>query len=214
MRAVSAYLKQRGLPAEVEDEWYLRIGWNEQWPKLNGRLVIPILSYTKRIISFSGRALHEGQQPKYWSVPFNKQLWLYGLWRERVSIPVLVEGYLDVWALALMGYNGYAVMGSGLSDWQAMHIAGMSDKAIIYPHADADGIDWAEKLQTFGVRTMIPRALYPTWAPRKEDGCDETADPHWLYVNAREWLEMNLGYCSKKLKQPTLEEMMTCTSLT
>lgn len=208
------YISTRCLPPSVVEEWLLWVGWGEKDKRFNNRLIIPIFSYTMRLVAKAGRALSDETKPKYLNTSFNKQLWLYGLWRERVSIPVLVEGYLDVWALALMGYNGYAVMGSGLSDWQAMHIAGMSDKAIIYPHADADGIDWAEKLQSFGVRTMIPSLLYPTWAPRKEDGCDETADPHWLYVNDRRWLEMNLGHCSKKLKQPTLEEMMTCTSLT
>lgn len=206
MRTVSSYLEHRHLPLSVEDEWYLRIGWNERWPRLDGRLVIPILSYTKRIIGFAGRALTEDQQPKYLNTTFDKHLWLYGLWRERVSIPVLVEGYLDVWALALIGYNGYAVMGSGLSDWQAMHIAGMGDKAIVYPHADTDGKAWAEKLQSYGVQVEIPKTPYPLGAPRKEDGYDETADPHWLYVNEPYWLEMNLTHCADKMTKPKLED--------
>ena len=199
------YVESRGLPAATVNEWHLRIGVQERWPKLDDRLVIPIYSYTGRAITESGRALSPEQKPKYWFTPgFLRDRWVYGLWRERISIPVVVEGYLDVWAARLLGYSAYAVMGGSLSDWQAMHIAGMGATAIIYPHADDDGTAWQRKLALFGVRTEIPLSPYPLGVPRKADGDDETADPHWLYVNSRSWLEKNLQICKHKLEPRSL----------
>lgn len=200
MLTVESYLKSRCLPPEVGPEWELRIGSFERWPKLKDRVVIPIKSYTGKLLAEAGRATQPDHQPKYWFTPtFDKNKWVYGLWKPAISIPVIVEGYLDVWALRLLGYSAYAVMGGTISNWQAMHIAGMGNKAIIYPHADEAGIDWKNKLATFDVRAEIPKNPYSFDAPLKSRGDTETADPHWLYVHDRKWLTRNLESCMNRL---------------
>lgn len=203
------YVESRGLPASVASEWFLRYGWDGSWPKLENRIVIPIFSFTGKLLALAGRSLSPEDKPKYLFTPgWDKNKWLYGVWREIKSIPVIVEGYLDVWALDLCGYTGFAVMGSAMSDWQAALIAGMSDKAIIYPHNDDDGVEWKHKLKSYGVKSVIPAHPYPIGAPVKTMGDQETADPHWLYVNQKVWLEANLDICRRKLKGPSLEDIM------
>lgn len=210
MLTVNDYLTSRSLPPEVSPEWNLRIGSFERWPKLENRLVIPLYSYTGRLLAEAGRATQPDHQPKYWFTPtFDRNRWIYGLWKKPISdIPVIVEGYLDVWALRLLGYSAYAVMGSAITHWQAMHIAGLASKVIVYPHLDSTGLQWKHTLDSFGVDVAIPRNPYPFDAPSKDRGDDETADPHWLYVNARSWLEQNLTACRSALQKPTLEDLL------
>lgn len=203
------YVESRGLPESVVPDWFLRIGWDRSWPRLGNRLVIPIFSFTGSLLALSGRALSNEDKPKYLFTPgFDKQRWLYGAWQEVRSTPVIVEGYLDVWALSLCGYTSFAIMGSSISDWQVALIAGMSKTAIIYPHADDDGRTWQAKLREYGVKTAVPNHPYPMGAPMKANGDAETADPHWLYVNQQMWLERNLELCNTQLTEPTLEELL------
>ena len=73
--------------------------------------MIPIHRDTGAIVAFGGRAMEEGQQPKYLNSPetpiYVKGRTLYGLnWSKpsisRLRYAVIVEGYFD-WAQALQG---------------------------------------------------------------------------------------------------------------
>ncbi|HYZ85748.1 MAG TPA: DNA primase, partial [Bryobacteraceae bacterium] len=73
--------------------------------RFRGRLMFPIHSETGKVIAFGGRALGDGEQPKYLNSPetllYKKSAVLYNLNRARQAIrkadrAVLVEGYMDV----------------------------------------------------------------------------------------------------------------------
>lgn len=81
------------------------------------RIMFPIHDRHGRMTGFGGRALDPDQQPKYLNSPetilFQKSHELYGLYqvlqaRITLSMIVVVEGYMDVIALAQFGIN-YAV---------------------------------------------------------------------------------------------------------
>lgn len=93
------------------------------------RLIFPIENRTGKIIGFGGRALSDEQKPKYLNSPetvlFQKSKELYGLYqvinanvaKERI---IIVEGYMDVLALAQFGVpNAVATLGTATT---AYHI--------------------------------------------------------------------------------------------
>ena len=86
------------------------------YDRFRGRIMFPILDYRGRIVGFGGRVLGQGD-PKYLNSPetplFHKGRELYGLFRARDALrrenrALVVEGYLDVVALAQFGLD-YAV---------------------------------------------------------------------------------------------------------
>ncbi|AHG19626.1 DNA primase [Chania multitudinisentens RB-25] len=98
---------------------------NEQgrtYDRFRERVMFPIRDKRGRVIAFGGRVLGDGM-PKYLNSPeteiFHKGRQLYGLYEAQQSHPVLqrllvVEGYMDVVALAQYGIN-YAVASLGTS---------------------------------------------------------------------------------------------------
>ena len=90
------------------------------YDRFRDRIMFPITDKRGRIIGFGGRILDQGE-PKYLNSPesivFHKGLELYGLYEARKSVRdlkriVIVEGYMDVVALAQHGI-GYAVASLG-----------------------------------------------------------------------------------------------------
>jgi len=86
------------------------------YDRFRNRIIFPIHDYRGRIVGFGGRAIGE-EQPKYLNSPetplFHKGRELYGLYRARDAIKrmervLVVEGYMDVVALAQFGLD-YAV---------------------------------------------------------------------------------------------------------
>ena len=86
------------------------------YDRFRGRVIFPIHDYRGRIVGFGGRIIDKGE-PKYLNSPetplFQKGRELYGLYRARDAIRreglvVIVEGYMDVVALAQSGVD-YAV---------------------------------------------------------------------------------------------------------
>jgi DNA primase len=86
------------------------------YDRFRGRVMFPIYDHRGRIVGFGGRILDKGE-PKYLNSPetplFHKGRELYGLFRARDAIRragrvVVVEGYMDVVALAQFGVD-YAV---------------------------------------------------------------------------------------------------------
>jgi DNA primase len=79
-----------------------------------GRVMFPIRDRAGRMVSFGGRLLGDGQ-PKYLNGPetalFSKRRTLYGIDAARPAIRagaalIVVEGYMDVIALAAAGFEG------------------------------------------------------------------------------------------------------------
>jgi DNA primase len=82
------------------------------YDKFRDRLMFPIHDRRGRVIAFGGRVLDPEDSPKYLNSPetalFHKGRELYGLWQARQANPkldrlVVVEGYMDVVALAQFG---------------------------------------------------------------------------------------------------------------
>jgi len=112
----------------VGEEKLLRCGLlteNEQgrrYARFRDRIVFPIRDVRGRVIAFGGRLLGEGKGPKYLNSPetpiFNKSVELYGLFEARRALRslenvVVVEGYMDVVALAQAGIaNAVATLGT------------------------------------------------------------------------------------------------------
>ena len=90
------------------------------------RLLFPITDVRGRVIGFGGRALDEGQQPKYLNSPqtplFDKSSNLYGLHPAKDAMrsegqAVIVEGYMDVILPHQYGFkNVIASMGTAIGE--------------------------------------------------------------------------------------------------
>ena len=96
------------------------------YDRFRDRIVFPILDARGRVIAFGGRVLGD-DKPKYLNSPetpvFHKSRELYGLYQARKSERslnriVVVEGYMDVIALAQYGI-GYAVATLGTATSEA-----------------------------------------------------------------------------------------------
>jgi len=93
---------------------------NRPYDRFRGRIMFPIRDKRGRVIGFGGRVLGDGT-PKYLNSPetriYHKGQELYGLYEakqanKQLSRLVVVEGYMDVVALAQHGVN-YAVASLG-----------------------------------------------------------------------------------------------------
>ena len=112
------YLRQRGFRKEQLVTTGMGIPGKQDKPydRFRDRVMFPIRDRRGRVIAFGGRVLDKGE-PKYLNSPetplFHKGRELYGLWEAKQAqrdIPrlVVVEGYMDVVALAQSGIR-YAV---------------------------------------------------------------------------------------------------------
>jgi DNA primase len=93
---------------------------NKTYDRFRDRIIFPITDQRGRIIGFGGRILDKGE-PKYLNSPentiFHKGFELYGLYETKQALRnidriLVVEGYMDVVALAQSGIN-YAVASLG-----------------------------------------------------------------------------------------------------
>jgi DNA primase len=93
---------------------------NKTYDRFRDRIMFPITDQRGRVIGFGGRILDQGE-PKYLNSPenavFHKGMELYGLYETKQALRkidriLVVEGYMDVVALAQHGIN-YAVASLG-----------------------------------------------------------------------------------------------------
>lgn len=98
-------LKQLGL-VRISDK-------GRQFDLLRDRVMFPIRDRKGRVVGFGGRAMQDDVKPKYINSPesvvFNKSNLLYGLYegrKQRAKQWLMVEGYMDVIALAQAGIHG------------------------------------------------------------------------------------------------------------
>lgn len=90
---------------------------NKNYDRFRERIMFPIRDSRGRVVGFGGRIINPEDEPKYLNSPetpvFQKRLQLYGLYevlqkRRAISKLLVVEGYMDVVALAQFGIH-YAV---------------------------------------------------------------------------------------------------------
>ena len=141
----------RPVPSKVLLEAGL-IGKNErgrEYDRFRGRIMFPVRDGRGRIIAFGGRLLGDGQGPKYLNSPetpiFHKSQELYGLFEARKSSRrleslIVVEGYLDVIALAQAGIrNTVATLGTATGEEHYRKLYRYVDEVICCFDGDAAG---------------------------------------------------------------------------
>ena len=136
----SRALVEAGLVIQGED--------GKRYDRFRERIMFPIVSQRGQIIGFGGRVLDKSE-PKYLNSPetplFEKGRELYGLFQARQAIReagrvVVVEGYMDVVALAQFGV-GYAVatLGTATTPWHVQKLLRQTDEVVFSFDGDAAG---------------------------------------------------------------------------
>lgn len=121
---------------------------NHTYDRFRDRLMFPICDQRGRVIGFGGRSLGDGK-PKYLNSPdspiFHKGQELYGLDKvleldRRPADIVVVEGYMDVVALAQYGLpRGVATLGTATSTTQAERLFRSTRDLVFCFDGDAAG---------------------------------------------------------------------------
>jgi len=123
-------------------------GKSGEYDKFRHRIMFPIHDRRGRVIGFGGRALDD-DGPKYLNSPetelFHKGRELYGLYLARKSQAKLdrilvVEGYMDVVALAQFGFtNAVATLGTAMTGDQAELLFRAADEVVYCFDGDRAG---------------------------------------------------------------------------
>jgi DNA primase len=118
------------------------------YDRFRGRLMFPIETAGPRVIAFGGRILGEGE-PKYLNSPetslFRKRKTLYGLPQASAALreekaAILVEGYMDVLALASAGFrNALGALGTAFTPEHAAALARIVPRVVVVFDADDAG---------------------------------------------------------------------------
>lgn len=117
--------------------------------RFRNRLMIPIARDTGAIVAFGGRALDEGQVPKYLNSPetpiYSKGRTLYGLDVTKAAVRkanycVLVEGYFDLAQVWQGGIQAVAALcGTALTPAQVRILKRFTSKVVLSLDPDAAG---------------------------------------------------------------------------
>ncbi|MFI4918488.1 MAG: DNA primase [Legionellales bacterium] len=119
------------------------------YDRYRNRVMFPIHDRHGRIIGFGGRVLDANQKPKYLNSPetvlFQKGRELYGLHQilsrqKSLDCIIIVEGYLDVIALAQHGINNaVAALGTATNTYHIQLLAKHTKKLVFCFDGDAAG---------------------------------------------------------------------------
>jgi DNA primase len=119
-----------------------------RYDRFRDRIMFPIRSVRGEVIGFGGRVLDSGE-PKYLNSPetavFHKGQELYGLYEARLALrqrgyALVVEGYMDVVALAQAGYaNAVATLGTACTAEHVAKVFRFTDAVIFSFDGDAAG---------------------------------------------------------------------------
>ena len=140
-----ALLVESGLvisqPGETEAE-------AKRYDRFRDRIMFPIRSVQGEVIGFGGRVLDQGE-PKYLNSPetavFVKGRELYGLHEARAAMrqhryALVVEGYMDVLALAQLGFaNTVATLGTACTAEHVQKLFRFTDAVVFSFDGDAAG---------------------------------------------------------------------------
>ena len=119
-----------------------------RYDRFRDRIMFPIRSATGEVIAFGGRVLDQGE-PKYLNSPetpvFSKGKELYGLFEARQGMrqrgyALVVEGYMDVVALAQAGFeNAVATLGTACTAEHVQKLFRFTDSVVFSFDGDAAG---------------------------------------------------------------------------
>lgn len=164
---LKAALDRFGTDKLVEAGLLISVDDKEPYDRFRGRIMIPIRDPRGRVIAFGGRILGAGE-PKYLNSPdtplFDKGRTLYNLdlaatASRKTNRIIVVEGYMDVIALAQVGIGDVvAPLGTALTEQQIERLWRLADVPTLCFDGDAAG-------QKASIRAAL-RAL-PHLAPAK-----------------------------------------------
>ncbi len=148
--ALKAALSRFEVPMLVEAGLLISVEDRNPYDRFRGRLMLPIQDARERVIAFGGRILEDKEgAPKYLNSPdtplFDKGRTLYNIHRagpasRKSNRVVVVEGYMDVIALAAAGFeDAVAPMGTALTENQIELLWRMVDKPVLCFDGDAAG---------------------------------------------------------------------------
>ncbi|WP_298824803.1 DNA primase [uncultured Piscinibacter sp.] len=119
-----------------------------RYDRFRDRIMFPIRSVQGEVIGFGGRIIDQGE-PKYLNSPetpvFSKGRELYGLYEGRAAIRqrgyvLVVEGYMDVVALAQSGFgNAVATLGTACTAEHVQKLFRFTDSVVFSFDGDAAG---------------------------------------------------------------------------
>jgi len=147
-----------------------------------GRLMFPIHNESGKVIAFGGRAMRDGDEPKYLNSPetpvYRKTSTLYNLHRARdgmrkASRAVMVEGYMDVMGVYAAGVREVvATCGTALTNQQVRTIHRHADTVIVNFDPDTAGANAAER----AIQLLLDEGLHVR-VLSLGDGGDVKLDP-------------------------------------
>ena len=145
---LKAALKDVAPKLLVESGMAIQVDDGEPYDRFRGRLMIPIRDPRGRVIAFGGRILGSGE-PKYLNSPdtplFDKGRTLYNLDRASpascaTNRVIVVEGYMDVIALAQAGFDeAVAPLGTALTEHQIAMLWRMVPEPVLCFDGDEAG---------------------------------------------------------------------------
>ena len=170
-----AAMVECGLLIAPEDE-------REPYDRFRGRLMIPIRDQRGRTIAFGGRVIGQGE-PKYLNSPetplFDKGRTLFNLDRagpatRKAERIVVVEGYMDVIALAQAGIDeAVAPLGTALTEGQLERLWKLADVPVLCFDGDGPGQKAALRATTRAMPMLTPgRSLSFLTLPAGQDPDD------------------------------------------
>ena len=175
-------LKSYGDPALIESGMLIKVDDKEPYDRFRGRLMIPIRDPRGRVIAFGGRVIGQGE-PKYLNSPdtplFDKGRTLYNLDRaapasRKSGRIIVVEGYMDVIALAQAGFGeAVAPLGTALTEHQLERLWRLSDVPILCFDGDSAGQKAAIRAALRALPGLAPgRSLRFVTLPEGQDPDD------------------------------------------
>ena len=149
-QAMKASLKQFDEKLLIEGGLRIAVEDKEPYDRFRNRLMLPIHDARGRVIAFGGRILEaDSKAPKYLNSPdtplFDKGRTLYNLHRagpasRQSGRMIVVEGYMDVIALAAAGFeDAVAPLGTALTERQIELMWRMVETPILCFDGDAAG---------------------------------------------------------------------------
>ncbi|THD35140.1 MAG: DNA primase [Sphingomonas sp.] len=175
-------LKSYGDPLLIESGMLIKVDEKEPYDRFRGRLMIPIRDPRGRVIAFGGRVIGDGE-PKYLNSPdtplFDKGRTLYNLDKaapasRKAGRVIVVEGYMDVIALAQAGFGeAVAPLGTALTEAQLERLWRLVDVPVLCFDGDAAGQKAAIRAALRALPSLAPgRSLSFVTLPEGQDPDD------------------------------------------
>ncbi|WP_280553207.1 DNA primase [Halomonas sp. 25-S5] len=165
--ALKRHLSERGISEAVQIEYGLLVHREDSgrtYDRFRDRVMFPIRDIRGRTIAFGGRVLGDAK-PKYLNSPetpvFHKGRELYGLYEarqanSRLERVVIVEGYMDVVALAQFGIrNAVATLGTSTSEEHLSRLFRMVGEVVFCFDGDRAGRQAAAR----ALETVLPQMI-------------------------------------------------------